>query len=59
MGLRTIISKQPRCKYCTELMETWTLFVPAEDQCHPECAGIAMAKATLKKVFNQELSNTK
>ena len=46
--MRVYISKQPKCRYCGKLMSEWTLFLPEEEQAHPECEGKAMAESLLR-----------
>lgn len=50
----TIISEQPRCKYCGKIMKSWNPWIKSEDQAHPVCAGKAMATESINSIMNGE-----
>ncbi|MDY6957859.1 MAG: hypothetical protein SVK08_01745 [Halobacteriota archaeon] len=46
----TIISKQPKCKYCGQPMNSWNPFIKECDQAHSSCEGEAMGRTCAGKV---------
>ena len=61
----TILSRQPKCKYCKELMISWHPFINFNEQSHPQCEGKMLAKKSFSRLKigdhiskNQKTSNS-